>query len=90
MQDTRIRYKTKQVVINARPWPTYWFCEIDTGKLFVDPRTGRTFYQNFDEDYYAKLNQWCVYEFGRGCRTTYNQFYFRTIEEFNMFKERWL
>ena len=85
-----MRYRTRQVTLDVKPWPTYWFCIIDTGRLCHDPRTSRAFYQNYDDDFYVKLNQWCVYEFGRGCRTTYNEFYFRTREEFDRFRERWL
>lgn len=85
-----MRYRTKLITLDVRPWPQYWFCEIDTGKQFVDPRNGRVFYQNFDDTFYIELSKWCMAKFGRECRTTYNQYYFRTIEEFNLFKERWL
>jgi hypothetical protein len=85
-----MRYRTRQVTLDVKPWPTYWFCIIDTGRLCHDPRTSRAFYQNYDDDFYVKLNQWCVYEFGRGCRTAYNEFYFRTREEFDQFRARWL
>jgi hypothetical protein len=85
-----MRYRTRQIKLDARPWPTYWFVEIDTGRLCHDPRTSRAFYQNYDNDFYAKLAQWCLYQFHRECRTAYNQFYFRTAEEFNQFRDRWL
>jgi len=85
-----MRYKTKKVTLDARPWPEYIFCEIDTGRLCHDPRTSRAFYQNFDDAFYVNLSKWCMYEFGRECRISYNTFYFRTQEEFNLFKSKWL
>jgi hypothetical protein len=85
-----MRYLTQQITLDVKPWPTYWFVRIDSGRLCHDPRTGRAFYQNFDEAYYIELAQWCMGRFGRECRTTYNQFYFQTEEEYRQFQERWL
>ena len=85
-----IRYRTKQITLDVKPWPTYWFCEIDTGRLCHDPRTSKAFYQNYDDEFYVELSKWCMGNFGRECRTSYNQFYFQTEEEYNQFKEKWL
>jgi hypothetical protein len=85
-----MRYLTQQITLDVKPWPTYWFVRIDSGRLCHDPRTGRAFYQNFDEDFYVQLDKWCVGKFGRFCRTSYNTYYFKTQAEYDLFKERWL
>ena len=68
----------------------YWYCTIDTGRLCADPRNGRLFYQNFDDDFYVERAKWCLEKFGRFSRTSYNTYYFQTKEEYELFKERWL
>lgn len=93
-----IRFITAQIRSEYRPWnksrETYfdvdhWFCIVDTGKQFVDPKTSKIFYQNYDEEFYVILAKWCEGEFARSCRVSYNQYCFNTQAELNLFLERW-
>lgn len=85
-----MRYHVQRRTLDVRPWPTYWFVAIDTGKLCHNTRTSQAYYQNYDEDYYRERAQWCMYTFGYESRTAYNQYYFKTREQFEQFRLRWL